>query len=200
MSRIGRKLIPLPATVKVGLGTSNVVEVQGPKGSLRWAYPSVITVAQEAATGGEKTLKIGLKEDSADAGFPGTAIWGLARSKIANMVLGVTDGFSKQLEIQGVGFKAQVQGKNLVLSLGKSHLINYPIVEGVSVVADPKQTLLTVTGIDKELVGQTAAQIRSYFVPEPYKGKGIRYVGEVVLRKAGKTAVAGAGAGGGAKK
>lgn len=204
MSRLGKRPIALPSGVKVNIDAkNNLAQISGPKGQLSWRYPIFFSLNEEATPqGGGRILKVGVKEIQQNEGLQVKVTWGLTRSRIANMVTGVAEGFFKKLEIQGVGFKAQVQGKNLQLNLGRSHPINHAIPEGVQISIDPKQTLLTVQGADKELVGQVASQIRSYYEPEPYKGKGIRYAGEVIVKKAGKTAVAGAGASstGGAKK
>ncbi len=177
MSRIGNKLISVPDKVKITISGSNVV-VEGPKGKLQHVMPSAIAASFENKTvvvkniGTERTDK---------------ALHGLTRSLINNMVEGVNAGFTKKLEIHGVGFKSNVQGKILNLSLGKSHPINYEIPEGIKVTVTDN-TQIAVEGIDKQLVGAVAADIRRYYPPEPYKGKGVRYSGEQIRRKAGKTA------------
>ena len=176
MSRIGKSPVTIPAKVKVSVN-GNRVAAEGPKGRLEFALPRHTTAAVD---GGQ--IKISREGETADA----RAMHGLARAIINNMVHGVTDGFSKKLEIQGVGFKAAVQGGAVNLSLGFSHPINYPIPTGIKVTVE-ENTKLTVEGADKELVGRVAAEIRSYYPPEPYKGKGVRYAGEKVTRKEGKT-------------
>jgi large subunit ribosomal protein L6 len=183
MSRVGKKLIPIPAGVKVQI-LAGSLEIQGPKGKLRTPVPPGITFAIEA--GGLQA-----KRDS-EAGQQ-RAFHGLARALASNAVKGVTDGFSKELDIVGVGYKAAVEGSKLVLALGYSHPVHYPIPEGIKVTVE-KQTHLVVSGIDRQHVGQVSAEIRSLRKPDPYKQKGIRYVGEVLKKKAGK-----AGATGGAK-
>ena len=177
MSRIGKKSISLPAGVSVSVSEGSFVTVVGPKGSLCWSLPKAVEL--EVREGIVSLRRLG---DSRDA----AAKHGLARALVANMVKGVSGGFVKELEIQGVGFKAALKGDVLDLSLGFSHPIAFPIPPGIRVVCSDN-TKLRIEGIDKQLVGQVAADIRSYYPPEPYKGKGVRYVGEVVLRKEGKT-------------
>ena len=182
MSRVGRKPIEVPKNVKLVL-EHNAVNVEGPKGKL--SFP--LTLRTKAA------LKDGvLSFERVSDMKTDKALQGTARSVVFNMIKGVTDGFVKELLIEGVGFKAQVQGKVLNLQLSYTHPINYNIPEGI-MVETPKANLITVKGIDKMKVGEVAAEIREFYRPEPYKGKGIKYVGEYVRRKAGK-AVAGAGA------
>jgi len=178
MSRIGKKSITLPEKVSVGLDEkTRLVTVEGPKGRLSWTLPRQVTLKVE---GGE--LTVGRETEQRQL----RALHGLSRSLVNNMVEGVTKGFQKKLIIEGVGFKAAVNGKILNLALGKSHPINFPIPEGISiVVAD--NTKVTIDGIDKQLVGQVAADIRGYYPPEPYKGKGVRYDGEIIIRKQGKS-------------
>jgi large subunit ribosomal protein L6 len=177
MSRIGNQSIEIPDKVKVNVGAAGELAVEGPKGKLQFILPRQIK-----ATIKEKTLAF-VRDDEARQT---KALHGLSRSLAANMITGVTAGYTKDLEIQGVGFKAAVQGTNLNLSLGKSHPILFPIPAGIKVtVAD--NTKVKVEGIDKQLVGQVAADIRGYYPPEPYKGKGVRYAGENVQRKEGKT-------------
>jgi large subunit ribosomal protein L6 len=175
MSRIGKAPITVPKGVEVKQSGSSM-EVKGPKGALSQAIPSGIALQID---GGVITVK---RQDDTK---PMRSLHGLLRTLIANMVTGVTEGFSKRLEIVGIGYRANLQGRNLQLSLGYSHPINYAIPDGIEVAVD-KQTAITVTGVDKQKVGQVAAEIRSFKKPEPYKGKGIRYVGEQVRRKAGK--------------
>jgi large subunit ribosomal protein L6 len=176
MSRIGKSPVTIPAKVKVNV-SGNRVAVEGPKGKLEFSLPRHTVAAVDA--GGVVVSRNG---DTSEA----MAMHGLARAIINNMVRGVAEGFSKKLEIQGVGFKAAVQGGAVNLSLGFSHPILYPIPVGIKVVVE-ENTKLTIEGADKELVGRVAAELRSYYPPEPYKGKGVRYVGEKVTRKEGKT-------------
>lgn len=176
MSRIGKTPVAIPAKVKVAVNGSRVA-VEGPKGKLELALPRHTNAAVDASS--VQVLRTG---ESAEA----KAMHGLARALIANMVKGVSEGFQKKLEIQGVGFKAAVQGPVVNLALGYSHPINYAIPAGIKVTVD-EGTKLTIDGADKELVGRVAAEIRSYYPPEPYKGKGVRYAGEKVVRKEGKT-------------
>ncbi len=186
VSRIGRKPINIPKDVKIYLKEGGVIEVEGPKGKLQKKLPplikvniqdNILTVVQEEV---RKKLKKKAK-----------AFQGLARSLINNMIIGVTEGFRKSLDIVGLGYKAELKGNELILSLGYSHPINFKIPEGISIKlekgAGEVQAKIIVEGIDKELVGQTAANIKKFRPPEPYKGKGIRYTGEVIYRKAGKT-------------
>ncbi len=180
MSRIGKKPVEIPAKTKVEVH-GQLIAVEGPKGRLEFNVPSPIKVAVQDG-------KIITTTDQLDR--VGKSRWGLTRSLIANMVKGVNDGYQKQLLVEGVGFRAAVQGANLSLSLGYSHPINFPIPKGIKItVADTadKKPQITVEGADKQLVGEVAARIRRFYKPEPYKGKGIRYVGEQVRRKAGKT-------------
>lgn len=177
MSRIGNLAISLPEKVKVDITADRRVQVQGPKGTLSLALPEAI---EATLAGSTLTVKRGSEERQIKA------LHGLARSLLSNMVSGVTTGFSKDLEIQGVGFKAAVQGATLNLSLGKSHAILFPIPQGIKVTVT-ENTKVKIEGIDKQLVGQVAANIRGYYPPEPYKGKGVRYAGEQIIRKEGKT-------------
>jgi large subunit ribosomal protein L6 len=175
MSRIGKAPIPVPKGVEVKQAGS-IMEVKGPKGTLSQTIPSGILLQVEGGV-----INVKRQEDTKHV----RSLHGLLRTLITNMVTGVTEGFNKRLEIVGIGYRANLQGRNLQLSLGYSHPVNYAIPEGIEVVVD-KQTAITVTGIDKQKVGQVAAEIRGFKKPEPYKGKGIRYVGEQVRRKAGK--------------
>lgn len=184
MSRIGKKPVAIPAGVTVEV-KGTVVSVQGPKGTLSYAHLPEVTVRVE---GGE--VVVGRKDDSDEA----KARHGLTRQLIANMVTGVSVGYEKKLEIIGVGYKAQIQAKKVVLNLGHSHAIDYPIPEGITVAQEEKnKNIVVVRGINKQLVGQVAAEIRAYRPPEPYKGKGVRYLGEDVRRKPGKAAAKAAG-------
>jgi len=176
MSRVGKKPIDIPKNVKVNLDGRDV-SVEGPKGKLEHKIPSVIKVSQK-----DDKLIV----ETTDITKTGLSLHGLSRSILANLIKGVTDGYEKELEIKGVGFKAQVQGNLLQLALGFSHPIKYEIPEGITV-KTPKPVRIIVSGIDKIKVGEVAAEIRTFFKAEPYTGKGIRYVGEYVRHKAGKT-------------
>jgi large subunit ribosomal protein L6 len=177
MSRIGRKPIPVPESVTVEVAPGRV-SVKGPKGELDQALSADMKVAQS-----DGVVTVERPTDRGDH----RALHGLTRSLIANMVEGVTDGFEKRLEIQGVGYRAQLKGKNLELALGYSHPVVVEAPQGIDFEV-PQQTEIVVRGIDKQLVGQVAADIRKRRPPEPYKGKGIRYRGEYVARKVGKRA------------
>src|SRR6202140_2792835 len=177
MSRIGRKLIPLPAGVKVQL-SSAAVEVQGPKGKLNIPLPAGIHFEQK--DGVLQALR--QSEDH-------RALHGLARALVANAVRGVTEGFKKELDIVGVGYRAEIKGKNVVFALGYSHPIEFPIPEGIQITVE-KQTRISVSGADRGRVGQAAADIRALRPPDPYKQKGIRLVGERLKKKAGKAGAA----------
>ncbi|MFQ3670085.1 MAG: 50S ribosomal protein L6 [Verrucomicrobiia bacterium] len=177
MSRIGKAPILIPDKVKVRLDGRRV-HVEGPKGKLDLEIPGRV----DAAVDGNQIVFTRKGDSGQDK-----AMHGLARALVNNMVLGATKGFQKKLEINGVGFKAAVQGKVLNLSLGFSHPIKYPIPEGIKITVEDN-TKLTVEGIDKQLVGAVAADIRSFYPPEPYKGKGVKYADEVIRRKEGKTA------------
>jgi large subunit ribosomal protein L6 len=176
MSRIGKAPIAVPQGVEIKHAGS-AVEVKGPKGTLSHKIPTGISLHVE-----DNVAHVNRDGD----GKRSRSLHGLVRTLIANMVTGVTQGFEKKLEIVGIGYRANLQGRNLQLSLGYSHPVLYAIPEGVEVMVD-KQTNITVAGIDKQKVGQVAAEIRSFRKPEPYKGKGIRYVDEQVRRKAGKS-------------
>lgn len=176
MSRIGRLPIPLPEQVKVDL-TGNQVSVEGPKGKLQFTLPPRTQVHLDKGQ-----LLVKRLGDDAQA----KAMHGTCRARINNMVKGVTEGFVKRLEIHGVGFKAAVQGQTVTLNLGFSHPIVYPLPPQIKVTVE-ENTKLTVEGPDKQMVGQVAADLRAFYPPEPYKGKGVRYVGERVIRKEGKT-------------
>jgi large subunit ribosomal protein L6 len=176
MSRIGNKLIEIPEKVKISANDRHVV-VDGPKGKLEWDLPTTIGLKQE-----DTTITLTRPDDHRLS----KAMHGTARAIVANMVKGVSDGFSRDLEIQGVGFRAAVKGKALDLSLGFSHPVLHPIPEGLTVTVTDN-TKIKVEGIDKQVVGQFSAEVRAYYPPEPYKGKGIRVVGEYVRRKAGKS-------------
>ncbi len=176
MSRVGKKPIPIPSGVRVAV-LGDRVEVEGPNGKLVTSVPQGIRIEQEATE-----LKAIPENDSRDL----RPFWGLARSLVANAVEGVDRGFSKQLHIVGIGYRAQVEGDKVVFALGYSHPVELRIPPGIKINIE-KQTRITVFGADKQLVGQTAAKIRGFRKPDPYKQKGIRYVGEVLKKKAGKT-------------
>lgn len=176
MSRIGKKPVTVPAGVKVDVKGQNLT-VQGPKGSMTLAV--------------HPRLKVSVKDNQVSVERPtdirtDRALHGLTRSLIQNNIVGVTQGYSKDLDIVGVGFKAQIKGKILNLALGYTHPIDYAIPDGIEIKC-PNQTRISVSGVDKQKVGQAAADIRGFYEPEPYKGKGIHYVGEVIRRKQGKT-------------
>ena len=175
MSRIGKNAVPVPAGVDVQI-TGNDVMVKGKLGQLKTTI-----VPEMAVTHGDKGIAVKPREMSKRS----RQLWGLSRSLVRNMVQGVTQGYAERLEIQGVGYKAAVEGANLKLDLGFSHSVMFPIPAGIKIACE-KPTLIAVSGIDKQLVGQVAAEIRGYKRPEPYKGKGIRYANENVRRKEGK--------------
>ena len=176
MSRIGKQPIPIPPKVKVDVKGRQVF-VEGPKGKLNWELPRRTSLKVEGG-------KVVVSREGDDA--KAKALHGLSRALVNNMVRVVSEGFAKKLEIQGVGFKAAVQGGTVNLSLGYSHPILYPIPEQIKVTVD-ENTKITVEGPDRRLVGQVAAELRAFYPPEPYKGKGVRYVDERVIRKEGKT-------------
>jgi large subunit ribosomal protein L6 len=175
MSRIGKRAVAIPAGVTANVA-GQTISVKGPKGVLQLTLHD--DVAAKMEDGG---VKIDPRNDSKRA----RAMWGTSRSLLANVVAGVTKGFEKRLDITGVGYRAAVQGKNLQLLLGYSHEISYPIPEGITI-ATPRPIEIVVTGIDKQKVGQVAAENRDFRPPEPYKGKGVRYSGEYIFRKEGK--------------
>jgi len=176
MSRIGKQPIAIPAKVKVEVKGQQVL-VEGPKGKLNWQLPRRTSIKVENG-------RIAISRQGDDDAVK--ALHGLSRALVNNMVRGVSEGFTKKLEIQGVGFKAAVQGKAVNLTLGYSHPIMYPIPDQVKVTVE-ENTKLTIEGPDRQVVGQVAAELRSFYPPEPYKGKGVRYVDERVIRKEGKT-------------
>jgi large subunit ribosomal protein L6 len=177
MSRIGNKAVEIPDKVKVNIGDDGAVSVEGPKGKLQWQLPRNIRASV-------KDNRVSLVREAETRSVK--ALHGLSRSLVHNMVQGVTEGFIKQLEIEGVGFKAAVQGSTLNLSLGFSHPVPFSIPQEIKItVAD--NTKIKIEGVDKKLVGQVAADIRRFYPPEPYKGKGVRYAGEQIRRKVGKT-------------
>jgi large subunit ribosomal protein L6 len=175
MSKIGKRPIPVPKEVKVNISDKAVL-VEGPKGKVNFSLPAGIKVSLK-----ESRLLLQRASDEKQ----NKAFHGLARAQLYNIIRGVKEGFSKEMEIVGVGYRAQVSGKNLVLNLGFSHPVNFYIPGGI-VIETPKPTQIVVKGIDRQKVGEISAQIRRILKPEPYKGKGIRYVGEYVRKKAGK--------------
>ena len=176
MSRIGKKPIPVPKGVTVNVG-AGVVEVKGPKGSLKQALPPHVKFELK----GEE-LVANVESDNKEYG----KFHGLARSLVANAVEGVTNGFKRELDIVGVGYRAELKGQQVIFALGYSHPVIFDIPKGIDLVVD-KQTHITVTGVDRQLVGQVAANIRRMRKPDPYKQKGVRYMGEVLKKKVGKT-------------
>ena len=175
MSRIGKQPVAIPGGVTAAINGQEV-KVKGPKGEL-----SQVLVDEVIAKTGENGIEVSMREDTKEA----RAMWGMSRTLVANLVTGVTEGFTKTLEITGVGYRAAVQGQSLQLQLGYSHDVNYPLPEGIQAQC-PKPTEIVISGIDKQKVGQVAAEIRRFRPPEPYKGKGVRYAGEYILRKEGK--------------
>jgi large subunit ribosomal protein L6 len=175
MSRIGKKSVPVPAGVTVDVDGANL-SVKGPKGELKLVLVEHVLASLD---------KGAIKVDPRDKSKLARSCWGMSRTLVANMVKGVTTGFSKSLEITGVGYRAAVQGKTLQLNLGYSHPVNYPIPDGIDI-KTPKPTEIVIAGIDKQRVGQVAAEIREFREPEPYKGKGVKYAGEYIFRKEGK--------------
>ncbi len=175
MSRVGKRPVAIPSGVTASV-EGQTVKVKGPKGQLQFVVHDDVEVKFE-----DGAVKVAPKLETNRA----QAMYGTARAQVANLVEGVTKGFEKKLEITGVGYRAALQGKNLQLALGYSHDVVYPIPEGIAIVT-PKPTEIVVTGIDKQMVGQVAAEIRRWRPPEPYKGKGVKYVGEYIFRKEGK--------------
>jgi large subunit ribosomal protein L6 len=175
MSRIGKKPVELPAGVSASV-SGQTIEVKGPKGTRSFSATDDVTITVDG-----QSVSVEPRGKSKRA----RQQWGMSRTMVANLAQGVTDGFKKELEINGVGYRAQMQGNTLKLSLGYSHDVNFEVPEGVTVTA-PKPTQVIVEGIDQQLVGQVAANIREWRKPEPYKGKGIKYVDEYIFRKEGK--------------
>jgi len=175
MSRIGKKAVAVPSGVTANVD-GQTVKVKGPKGALQYVVPDDISVAMDKGS-----IKVDPRNETKRA----RSMWGTSRTLVSNLMEGVTKGFENKLEINGVGYRAAVQGKNLQLSLGYSHEVLFPIPEGIAIVT-PKPTEIVITGIDKQKVGQVAAEIRAFRKPEPYKGKGVRYAGEFIFRKEGK--------------
>jgi large subunit ribosomal protein L6 len=175
MSRIGKKPVAVPAGVTANV-EGQTVKMKGPKGELRLVLHDDVVAKLE-----DGSVKIDPRNETKRA----RALWGLSRTLVSNLAEGVTKGFERRLEITGVGYRAAAQGKNLQLLLGYSHEVAYAIPEGIQI-ATPRPTEIVVTGIDKQKVGQVAAEIRAYRPPEPYKGKGVKYAGEYIFRKEGK--------------
>ena len=175
MSRIGKKPVVVPAGVTAKV-EGQLVQVKGAKGQLQFRVPDEVSVAHQ-----DNAIKVDPRNETKRA----RALWGTARAQVNNLVVGVTKGFEKKLEITGVGYRAAAQGRNLQLALGYSHDVNYPIPEGVTITT-PKPTEINISGIDKRQIGQIAAEIRALRGPEPYKGKGIKYADEFIFRKEGK--------------
>jgi large subunit ribosomal protein L6 len=175
MSRIGKKAVAVPSGVTANV-EGQTVKLKGPKGALQVMLHDDVAVKVEGAS-----VKIDPRSETKRA----RSLWGTSRTLVANIITGVTKGFERRLEVSGVGYRAAVQGKNLQLALGYSHDIVYPIPEGITI-ATPKPTEIVITGIDKQKVGQVAAEIRNFRPPEPYKGKGVKYAGEYIFRKEGK--------------
>jgi large subunit ribosomal protein L6 len=181
MSRVGKQPVNIPAGVEVSLGAGKIT-AKGPKGELSMTIHPNVLISQN----GEQ-LMVSVKNQTDKKN---KSLWGLSARLLTNLLVGVTLGFTKQLEVNGIGYRATLSGQDLILQLGHSHPIKYQIPAGIEIKVD--KNIITVTGIDKQLVGQTAVQIRALRPPEPYKGKGIKYITEVVRRKAGKAAVKGA--------
>src|SRR5580704_9461797 len=175
MSRIGKKPVAIPTGVTANV-EGQTVKMKGPKGALALVLPDDVTVKMDNGA-----IKVDPRTETQRA----RAMWGTSRTLVSNLVTGVTKGFEDKLEITGVGYRASVQGKNLQIALGYSHDVVYPIPEGIAIVT-PKPTEIVITGMDKQKVGQVAAEIRGFRPPEPYKGKGVKYAGEYIFRKEGK--------------
>jgi large subunit ribosomal protein L6 len=175
MSRIGKRAVAIPTGVTASV-EGQTIKMKGPKGALEIVLPAEVLAKME---------KGGLKVDPRNESKRARSMWGTSRTLVANLVTGVTKGFERKLEITGVGYRAAVQGKNLQIALGYSHDVVYPIPAGIAIVT-PKPTEVVITGIDRQKVGQVAAEIRGFRPPEPYKGKGVKYAGEYIFRKEGK--------------
>ncbi len=175
MSRVGKKPVPVPAGVTATV-TGQTVKMKGSKGELSFVVPTLVSVAMKDGA---------IAVEPVNQSKPARSLWGTSRAQIANLVEGVSKGFEKKLEITGVGYRAAMAGKALKLSLGYSHDIEYAIPAGITI-ATPKPTEITISGINRQQVGQVAAEIRDYRGPEPYKGKGVKYAGEFIFRKEGK--------------
>jgi large subunit ribosomal protein L6 len=175
MSRIGKKAVAIPSGVTASVD-GQTVKMKGPKGALELVLPAEVTAKMEKGS-----IKVDPRNETKRA----RSMWGTSRTLVSNLVTGVTKGFEKKLEITGVGYRAAVQGKNLQIALGYSHDVVFPIPTGIAIVT-PKPTEVVITGIDRQQVGQVAAEIRGFRKPEPYKGKGVKYAGEYIFRKEGK--------------
>jgi large subunit ribosomal protein L6 len=175
MSRVGKKPVVIPSGVTANVA-GQTINVKGPKGAMQLVLPEDVTAKLESGA-----VQINPREETKRA----RAMWGMSRALLANVVTGVTKGFERRLEITGVGYRAALQGKNLQLSLGYSHEVLYPIPEGIAITT-PRPTEIVIAGIDRQKVGQVAAEIRDFRPPEPYKGKGVKYAGEYIFRKEGK--------------
>ena len=175
MSRIGKRAVAIPSGVTANVD-GQTVKMKGPKGNLELVLPGEVTVKMDKGS-----IQVDPRNETKRA----RSMWGTSRTLVSNLVTGVTKGFERKLEITGVGYRAAVQGKNLQIALGFSHDIVYPIPTGITIVT-PKPTEVVITGIDRQKVGQVAAEIRGYRPPEPYKGKGVKYSGERIFRKEGK--------------
>ena len=175
MSRIGKKPVPIPSGVTANV-EGQTVKVKGPKGQLQVVLPNDVTVKMDNGA-----VKVDPRNETKRA----RSMWGTSRTLVNNLVTGVTKGYERKLEITGVGYRAALQGKNLQIALGYSHDVIFPIPEAIAI-ATPKPTEILITGIDKQKVGQVAAEIRSFRPPEPYKGKGVKYSDEYIFRKEGK--------------
>jgi large subunit ribosomal protein L6 len=175
MSRLGKRAVAVPSGVTANV-EGQILKVKGPKGALQLVLHDDVTVA---------TDKDGVKVMPRNETKRARSMWGTSRTLVSNLIVGVSKGFEERLEINGVGYRAAVQGKQLNLQLGFSHDVHYPIPEGIGI-ATPKPTEIVITGIDKQKVGHVAAEIRAFRSPEPYKGKGVKYVGEFIFRKEGK--------------
>jgi large subunit ribosomal protein L6 len=175
MSRIGKKAVAIPSGVTASV-EGQTVKMKGPKGALEFVLPKEVAAKMD---------KTSIQIDPRDETKRARSMWGTSRTLVANLVTGVTKGFERKLEITGVGYRAAVQGKNLQIALGYSHDVVFPIPAGITI-ATPKPTEVVVTGIDRQKVGQVAAEIRGFRPPEPYKGKGVKYAGEYIFRKEGK--------------
>jgi large subunit ribosomal protein L6 len=184
MSRIGKKPVMIPAGVEVKL-TDGMIEVKGPNGTLQAVLHEAVKVDVQELEDGKAIIVTPVNEEDLVA----KAMWGTTRANIANMVNGVTEGFSKSLEVVGVGYKVNMKGKDVVFDVGYSHPVEFKVPEGITVTVE--KNAVTVTGADRQMVGEVAAEMRKIRKPEPYKGKGIKYTDEVVRRKAGKAAKAG---------
>ena len=175
MSRIGKKAVAIPSGVTANVD-GQTVKMKGPKGALELVLPAEVSAKLEKGS-----IKVDPRNETKRA----RSMWGTSRTLVSNLITGVTKGFERKLEITGVGYRAAVQGKNLQIALGYSHDVIYPIPAGIAIVT-PKPTEVVITGIDRQKVGQVAAEIRGFRKPEPYKGKGVKYAGEYIFRKEGK--------------